>query len=836
MLTNTLKQDLGGAWQFQQARDARPSGAWLPATVPGNVHTDLMAAGELDDPHLAQNEALVGWVEGSDWFYRRSFTVDPAILEAGAVQMVAEGLDTWCSLWLNGKPLGATETMFVEHSFNVTGRLKPGKNELLLRFFSPKHTLEALEKKHGYVPAIGDEQRSHGRKAQYSFGWDWGPRLATSGVFMPIYLEALPPAQIRDLYCRTFKASAAEARGELVLEIAAVKAMSLPLTGRLGRWQVEKTVRLKKGLNTVRLPWKMDQPRLWWPRGYGEAALYLAEATLGGLSRASVISGIRTVELEQKKDAAGQSFGFKVNGVPVYAKGANWIPADSFLGRVTPQRITGLIQAAVDANYTMLRVWGGGIFESEDFYAECDRQGLLVWQDFPFACNEVPEHPDFLKLVKAEGEKAVRRLRRHPSLALWCGNNENHTGRHDHWYRGREAKAWGAKIYHSVLPELCQRLDPDRPYVPGSPLGGKDPNSQTHGDRHHWLVWAQFLDYDAYRADRSRFISEFGFAALPNRGVLKRAVPPKDRWLQSRSLAMHDKVERGGAYARIAYYILQNLPMAMGLDKFRYLSQVNQARALRIGVEQWRRNKPHTQGALVWQHNDCWPVTSWAVLDGDDTPKLAWHGLREAYADVLLSSVEADAKLLTDLVGRLPLRAQDETGRPEAWLTLDGRTPFSGTLSIERWDMHGKQAGLGRVAVKQSANTSKRLWARDRRACGIKDPSREYLVFTLKGKDGSVRISTLFFERPKRLELPETGLVVGAREHEEHVDVAVSTKKLALAVELHAPVPGKFSQNGFDLLPGETRQLRFTPDKPGKIKGAWQVLTLNQMQREARRG
>ena len=826
MQTNTLKLDLGGAWSLQQVGKA----AWMPATVPGNVHTDLMAAAKLADPHKGEHEAEVGWVEEADWVYRRRFDASTGLLANPRLRLVAEGLDTYATVWLNGKLLGRTENMFVEHSFDVSGKLKLKGNELRIRFDSPLRRITALEKRHGLVPAIGDQQRSYVRKAQYSFGWDWGPRLATSGVFAPIFVEALPDFHISDLYAETRVATAALASGFLHVEVDARVAGKLPLVARLGAWTYRGTVSLKKGLNKLKLPWRLARPKLWWPRGFGEPHRYQAEAALasGALSRCDV--GIRVIELERKKDKAGESFGLKVNGTAVYLKGANWIPADSFLGRVKASRIQGLVAQAAESNMTLLRVWGGGIYENEAFYDACDREGLLVWQDFPFACNEVPELPWFVKLVKAEAEKAVRRLRRHASLALWCGNNENQMGRHDGWYRGRENKRWGTLFYNKVLPEICGRLDPATPYWPGSPYGGKDPNSQSHGDRHNWLVWAQFQDYNVYREDHGRFISEFGFAALPNRALLKSTLAKDQRWLQSRAMTIHDKVERGGAYSRIAYYIMNNLPFVSGLDNFRYLSQVNQGEALRTGIEHWRRNKPHTQGAVYWQLNDCWPVTCWSVLDSNDTPKLAYYRTKMAFDDALLSVLEADAKLLVDKVGRLPLTATQEDGRCEAWLTLDGKEAWSGSLTVERWNMNGKQARVATQKVSVAANQSKKLWSKQRKACGITDPSREYLVFRLTARDGRERQALLFFERPRRLNLEDTGLVVGARVVGSMVEVAVRARHLTLGVELHAPVAGRFSDNGFDVLPGETRLLTFIPEKEEAIKGAWSALSLNRMQ------
>lgn len=825
MQTNSTKLDLGGAWELQQVGKA----AWIKATVPGNVHTDLMAAGRLADPHLSENEADMGWVEMADWTYRKRFDAPAALLGGQRLRLVAEGLDTYATLWLNGEKLGSTQNMFVEQVFEL-GKLKAKGNLLVIRFDSASKRVAALTKMHGLVPAIGDQERSYTRKAQYSFGWDWGPRLVTSGIFLPIYIEAIPHFHLSDLYVETKKVGAKEASGFVHIEVDAHVAGTLPVVARMGSWSWSKQVALKKGLNKLKVPFKIEQPRLWWPRGYGQAHRYQAEVALatGSVIRAEV--GLRTMELERKNDKTGQSFGLKVNGTPVYLKGANWIPADTFLGRVTDERIQGLMAQAAEANMTLMRVWGGGIYETEAFYDACDREGLVVWQDFPFACNEVPELPWFVKEVKLEAEKAVKRLRRHASLGLWCGNNENQMGRHDGWYRGRETKHWGDLFYQKVLPEICGRLDPATPYWPGSPYGGKNPNSEEQGDRHNWFVWAQFQEFQVYRDDKARFISEFGFAALPNRAVLKRALKKEERWLQSRAMTMHDKVERGGAYSRIAYYIMNNLPFVSGLDYFRYLSQVNQATALCTGIEHWRRLKPHNQGVCYWQLNDCWPVTCWSVLDADDAPKISYFRTKAAFDDALLSVVETDAKLLVDKVGRLPLKASQEDGTCEAWLTLDGSLGWQGSLSVERWDMSGKKATIAKRSVSVGAGKSVKLWSQNRKKSGITDPTTEYLVFHLKAKDGRERRALLFFERPRRLDLPDSGIVVGARAVGDRIEVAVRCKKLALSVELHAPVPGRFSDNGFDVLPGETRVLTFIPDKAAPIKGAWTALTLNQMQ------
>jgi beta-mannosidase len=771
-------------------------------------------------------------VEHKEWWYRLRFKADLGLRAANQVRLVAEGLDTWCTLWLNGARLGRTETMFVEHTFEVGGRLKAGTNELLLRFESPMAVLTALEKKHGYRPAIGEDKRMHGRKAQCSFGWDWGPRLPTSGIFKPIRLEAPAPLRVADLWVRTRRAGPKTASGELNVEIEAAAAGEAPLELRLGDWEWRGVRRLAKGLNRFKFNWTLDRPRLWWPQGWGEAHLYRAEARVGEGRSHTLDVGIRTVALDRRKDAAGESFGFKVNGKAIFAKGANWIPADSFLGRLDAARVLRLVELAAEANYTMLRVWGGGVFESEDFYRACDRLGILVWQDFLFSCSEVPEHPDFLRLVAAETKTALRRLRRHPSLALLCGNNENHMARHDGWFKGRRSKDWGRALYHDLLPPLCADLAPGVPYWPGSPFGGKDPNSQGRGDRHHWLAWAQWKDPDVYLLDKGRFISEFGLAALPSPAALKLALGKSEPWVQGPALVLHDKVENGSGLSRLACFVFRHLPYAAGLDRFRYLTQVFQSQGLSLGIEHWRRLKPHTQGALVWQHNDCWPVVSWALLDSLDTPKLAYHGVKRAFDDVLLSSTES--KPPVPLPGR-PSKGPLPSSLCEAWLTLDTPLAQKGRLRVERWNIRRLEAVLADIPCAVAANASRRLWSRSRKDCGITDSSRQYLVFRFTGKTGLSRRSLLFFERPVGLAMEAAGVLAGARAKGEGIEVAVRSKALALACEVSAPVPGAFSDNGFDLLPGETRVLRFKPSRPGAIRGPWAVKTLNQMGAESRR-
>lgn len=836
MITNDRIQDLTGAWEF------KPGGpkaklmhkGWMPARVPGNVHTDLMAMNEIPDPHLAENEADMGWVEATPWLYRRQFILNEDIAACGRVLLQADGLDTWATLWINGRKIGSSENCLVEHAWDVTRFLSPGENNLVIRLDSPIQRVEAISKREGYnTPATSNDVRGWARKPQYSFGWDWGPRLVTSGIFLPLRLVGIHATRITDLWVRVKSANAAKASGLIDIEVESPAAGDDILVLRMGSWKAEKKLRLKKGTQRVRVPFNISKPALWWPNGYGEPALTQVEAELASGAMAAQTVGLRTIELEQKNDKQGRSFGLKVNGVSIYSKGANWIPADTFLGRVTTERVERLVREAKDAHMTILRVWGGGIYETEDFYRACDRMGILVWQDFLFACQEINEEPWFLKEIAREAGLAARRLRRHPSLAIWCGNNENHQAVTDNWFGKRHRKAWGAKIYHQVLPGVLKTADPDRPYWPGSPFGGKPANSEDFGDRHNWIVWAQMKDYHEYRNDLSRYVSEFGFAALPNRPVLERAIPPDQRFIQSRAMRVHDKVGGPGAYSRINFYLMANFPLATGLDDFRYLSQVQQADALATGVEHWRRRKPATQGAIFWQLNDCWPVTSWAVLDGDDQPKLGYFKMKRSMDPVLLSSVESHLDLSPDATGELPYRAKDENGICECWLTLDGKTPVSGTLTVELWNMKGKVRGIARKAVRVAANSSVKLWSADRSTLKISDTRDDYLVFKFKGK-GIERGCTLHFERARRIRFQDAGLAIKAKKKGAGWQVEVKVRRFAAAVELSAPMAGRFGDNGFDLLPGEKRVVGFVPAGKGKATGKWGVKTLNGIARKSR--
>ncbi len=832
MITNAFTLELDGKdWELKESvlGAAKPgNGPWIKAQVPGNVHLDLIKAGLLPDPHIADHEADMGWVEQRDWWYRRRFQASPQLLAHSKVFLKAAGLDTYATLWINGRKLGQSQNGLVEHEWELRRLLKSGANEILIRLASPVAAATALVKRWGPIPGVGDPIRVYTRKAQYSFGWDWGPRLPTAGIFKSIKLEGLSRARISDLRAVLHSADASKAAGLVELEIESLEARAATrLDLGLGPWSKALALKLKKGSNRVKVRFEIKNPRLWWPLGHGEPHLYNLVAELDSGAQASLAVGLKTVRLLRPKDAEGEAFILEVNGKKVFCKGANWIPADTFMGRVSEGRLRRLIAAAKAANMNLLRIWGGGFYESEEFYRACDEAGIMVWQDFPFACNEVPEFPWFAREVAAEARKAVTRIRRHPSLALWCGSNENHQARYDHWFRGREAKRWGLLYYHKVLPAICKELDPSTPYWPGSPFGGDNPNDTTRGDRHNWQVWGQYADILAYREDKGRFLSEFGFAALPGRPVIERMIPKAERFVQSRTMEAHDKMAGAGSFARIAFYINSHLPESSRFDDFRYLSQVMQSEALSTGLLHWRRRQFRTSGALFWQLNDCWPVTCWSVLDFDDKPKLGWHAARRCFDPLLLSAFEDLGPLRQDRTGRLPTRAKDENGLCQAWLSHEFDAAVSGSLKVELWDQRGRRGRVWSGRIKVPANASACVWQSSRAKLRVKDPASQYLVFHFEAP-GLSRRAQLYFERPRLQSFQQPGLALKSKREKEVSFLELRASRLARYVELSSSKPGQFSDNGFDLLPGERRTIVFTPDDPG-AGASFSVKTLNQI-------
>lgn len=609
------------------------TGGTLPASVPGCVHTDLMAAGLIPDPFLGRNEAEVAWVGRRDWTYETELRAGPGAYEQ--TDLVFDGLDTVAEVLLDGRPLGRTRNMHRSYRFDVTGL----SGRLTVRFASAYAEAEAVRGTVGERPGAYAEPYQYLRKMACSFGWDWGPTLVTAGIWRPVRLEHWSTARIARVR-PLVTVEDGVGRVELAVDVERSR-VEAPLTVEAAVGGVRARAEIDGTRGTVRL--RVPDARLWWPRGYGEQPLYDLELTLlhgeDALDSWRRRIGFRTVELDTSADAHGTGFTLALNGERLFARGVNWIPDDVFPSRVTRERYRRRLEQAAGAGVDLVRVWGGGIYESEDFYDACDELGLLVWQDFPFACAAYPEEQPLRGEVEAEARENVVRLMPHPSLVLWNGNNENLWGFRDWgWEPGLAGDSWGEGYYLGVLPRVVAESDPTRPYTAGSPWSGswlRHPNDPAHGTHHSWEVWNR-SDYADYRLDVPRFVAEFGWQAPPAYATLRRALPGEEPAPDSPGMLHHQKADDGNG--KLERGLARHFAVPEGdFDRWHYLTQVNQARAVAAGIEHWRSHWPVCAGTVVWQLNDCWPVTSWAAIDGDGREKPLYHELRRLYADRLLT-------------------------------------------------------------------------------------------------------------------------------------------------------------------------------------------------------
>jgi beta-mannosidase len=807
--------------------------AGIPATVPGCVHTDLLAAGLIPDPFLDRNETAVDWVSRTDWTYRTTLT--PGQL-AGAdgeadtpryerTDLVFDGLDTAAAIEFDGHHLGRTRNMHRAYRFDLTPLLPPpgATAELAVRFTSAYTEGEAVrELLGGPLPnAYHPQPFTHIRKMACSFGWDWGPVLPTAGIWRPARIERWSTARlarVRPLVTLDEGAGRVELLADLERSAAGAD-RPLTVRARIGEHHAEAAV--PPGVSTARVVVSVPEPRLWWPRGYGEQPLHSCELTLhqdGAADGAPPLDawsrriGFRSIALDTSPDPApdpdeaaapvGSAFTLVVNGEPVFARGVNWIPDDVFPSRVTRDRYRARLAQAAEAGVDLVRVWGGGIYESEDFYDACDELGLMVWQDFPFACAAYPEEEPIRGEVAAEARQNVVRLMPHPSLVLWNGNNENLWGWQDWGWQEQLApgQTWGAGYYLDLLPRIVADLDPTRPYWPGSPWSGdpgRHPNDPAYGTTHSWQVWNSD-DYTAYADHRDgapRFVAEFGWQAPPQLATLRRSLTDRPLAADSPGMRHHQKAEDGeGKLARgLERHFTPPPPGPDGFDRWHYLTQLNQVRAIAAGVEYWRSHWPRCAGTVLWQLNDCWPVTSWSAVDGDGRPKPLHRELARLYADRLLT---------------FQLRA----GRPVLIAVNQSAEPWSGTARVRLCRAEGAMLTRARLPFTAPPRGHAVLPLPPELAQPA-DPVREFLVADADG------LRALRFDRPDRefayppaamdVRIDADGNTNGDAAAEVTVTARSLLRDLLLAPDrLHADA--RCAAPPRTLLPGESTTLRVT--------------------------
>lgn len=756
---------------------------WIDAEVPGTIHTDLLKNKLIDDPLYSNSELKLGWIAESDWIYKTVFDM-PFERNDSSVKIIFEGLDTIAKIYLNNVLIGTTKNMFLKYEFDVTDLLYQKKNELMIYFQSPVNYCMDEEKKYGKLPVALNSQRVYIRKAQYSFGWDWGPSFPTIGIWRNVYLEKVKKASIKNFCFDTVSINDNSAKVEINFEVTSKHDEKLNAEICFDSF-LQKNVEINYGTNRIKLGIK--NPLLWMPNGYGEQNLYDVEIKLKDESGNEIDAikkkaGIRKIELQVEEDGK-QTFRFVVNGKKIFAKGVNWIPCDAFLPRVSDDKYRSLINYVKEANMNFIRVWGGGIYENEIFYELCDQTGLLVWHDFMFACGAYPENEEFVENVKEEISYNVKRLQHHPSIAIWCGNNENEWIWHQE-QKSSYKKMPGYKIYSEIIPSLLKEIDPLRPYWESSPFGfDDDPNSETSGNRHQWNIWSRWIDYKEVVNDNSLFVTEFGFQGPANKFTFEKFIPDSERKIHGEIFEFHNKQVEGPE--RVTRFLSAHLPLSTKWDEFIYLTQLNQGLALKMCLEHWRFNQPVTNGAIIWQINDTWPVTSWALIDSELSPKISYHFVKKSFAPVVLKfSANKNGIELTGL---------NQTGND-----------FKGILQVHAFDTKtGKvlsKEKSGVIITKESFNV----------ICWLKEKYDDDIILIASlfdVKKNLIHRNILPLKEWKYLQLPEAKIKVKLSQRDKHQKLEVTTDQPAFFVDLISKYVN-FSERGMTILPGEKFELK----------------------------
>jgi beta-mannosidase len=804
---STTRIPLHEGWEFRQVGEE----VWRPATVPGTVHTDLLANGAIEDPFYRDNESQLQWIEREDWEYRAIIDVSEAILEQEHVELVFEGLDTYADVFVNGSRVLRTDNMFRSWKQEVGRGLRAGENELVVRFRSPIEMVlpvfDVMDSLGMRLPAGNDKgekpTRVYTRKAAYQYGWDWAPRFVTSGIWRPVTLRAWSGVRISDVQIVQRVLSDERAGLRAYVEIRSDSAQPAAITVRSRDRSfspVSVSARLPRGRATASVDFVIEDPQRWWPNGLGDQHLYDIEVeVLAGDVRDRTIHriGLRTIEVVNELDSIGESFYIEVNGVPVFMKGANYVPLDHFTPRVDEERYRTFFEAAVQANMNMLRVWGGGIYESDLFYDLADEYGILIWQDFMFANGMYPHFGELLDGIAQEAVENIRRLRNHPSLALWCGNNEMDEGWHN-WGWQRDYKSAQAEriwstyrwIFHQMLPELVATYDSGRFYWPSSPsIGWGHPESMTHGDSHYWGVWHGREPFEVLQRKVPRFMSEFGFQAYPPLETVEAFTLPEDRTVDSPVMLAHQKHPAGLEIVR--EYLERWYREPRDFASFLYLSQLVQAEGMRLAFESQRRAMPRTMGTLYWQLNDTWPVASWSSLDYFGRWKALHYAARDAFAPILVS----------------PVVREDTV---DVYVVSDRLQPVRADLELRLVEFDGGTRWAERLAVDVPANASVRVFAEAAETLlGGADPSGVVLEVRLLDGAEVIAENLLYFALPRELELSAPNIGFQVKRGRDGPMVLLSSDRLAKHVYLSLEDGDAFfSDNFFDLLPGHDRWVR----------------------------
>ncbi len=779
---------LSSNWIFRDKNEAE----YYPANVPGTVHTDLQGNGVIPNPFYGCNEQKLQWIGERSWIYKTQFYVDSAMLSKKNIRLVFEGLDTYASVLLNGKKVLHANNMHRQWEVNCTNKLLVGNNTLEVEFAPAVEQIKRDSSALGY-PLPGG-QWAFSRKAAYHFGWDWGPRFVAAGIYKPVYLEVWDSHRPKDFYINTKKIENNTAALELNGEVESNETENLIIKitdSNTGKQLHREQVSLLSGINNINTNFSIKNPKLWWTNGLGEPHIYDLQVELiteSGYSQTQTIPiGLRTLRTIFKDDEHGKALYFELNGTPVYMKGANYIPQHSFVPEVTEADYQRVIQTAKESNMNMLRVWGGGVYENEIFYELCNRNGILVWQDFMFACSMYPTDSLFAENVKQEAIYQVKRLRKHSNIALWCGNNEVDEAWHNWgWQKSHKlSKAdsttiWDGyrNIFRAILPKVVEEFDPQRFYLSTSPLyGWGREKSMTHGSAHYWGVWWGVQPIEMYLQKVPRFMSEFGLQAMPTLATIRQFQDESEEYLFSPSLKCHQKHPTG--YQTIDAYLENEGLYAETVEQFIYLSQLVQAKGIGLAIEAQRRAKPYCMGSLYWQLNDCWPVTSWSSTDYFGNWKALQYKVRELYDDILVSVIE-------------------NKGILEVFVVSDRLTGTQGNITINAIDTLRKRKNIFNKSIGIEANSSLQIISEnaDEFFKGL-DTSRTLIEAIFTDANGKEYTNRKFLVPLGKVKLPKVNIKHRIEPAKGGYNIVLTSNNLAAYVQLYLTNSNAIFSNNF---------------------------------------
>ncbi len=769
-------------WTFNKQNETKK----YKATIPGTVHSDLFENQLIPDPFFGNNEKELQWIENENWVYESTFSLSEKEFSNESIELEFDGLDTYATVYINGKMVLEADNMFRKWTLAAKKHLKKGKNHLKIIFLSAvKKGKEEAAKLPYNLP---EKERVFVRKAQYQFGWDWGPRFVTAGIWKKVQLKLWNNATFEDAKHEQVYVSEKLAKLNFILQIKSQKDQGIKI------FHNEKYYNfyLIKGKNELKIPVSIENPKLWWCNGLGDPYQFLFQFEIVYndtiIDYNAVKVGIRKIELIQEKDEFGTSFYFKLNGKPVFMKGANYIPPDSFIPKKSSSSYHETIQNARKANMNMLRVWGGGVYADDEFYNACDANGILVWQDFMFACAMYPADEKFIENVKQEVIDNVNRLQNHPSIALWCGNNENDEGWHNwgwqkqfQYSKADSTKIWNdyKKVFHEIIPQTLDSIlsKEKNLYWPSSPsIGWGKKESLTQGDSHYWGVWWGKEPFEMFQKKVGRFMSEYGFQGMPKMETLEKVILKEDLNFASEAFKNHQKHPTG--FETITEYMTRDFQVPTSLEKYNYVSQLVQARGMKTAIEAHRLAKPYCMGSLYWQFNDCWPVTSWSSLDYYGNWKAAHYQVKESFAPILLAVKENENEI--SIIG-----------------SNDNLEEISGKLFVKLIDFSGKELWTASKDCDLDFEKSTICLQISKTELPKFEKEKTILVIEFDSKKKKT-IAYHYFVKPKELQLEKPTIefkIVG------ETLIELKTNTLAKNVFLQAN-DTFFEENYFDLLPG----------------------------------